>query len=111
MNIYGGVAGVGAVTSSAGSNDGSFSGFGGGGSGVTPPDRITGYDWHGLHQAIMRDGGYGVYPSGILNAFHNENPVWQEDRETYLYKYKNVKLALNTDGVVVSVMANHRSKL
>ncbi len=68
---------------------------------------ITGYSFHGLHQAISRDG-VGVATSAILNAVRNPISVVHQARGTILYVGQNASVVLNTAGRVVTVWARNR---
>ena len=69
--------------------------------------RLTGYNRHGLHQAMSRAGS-GVSPRAILDAVRNPQQVIQRAGGITEYVGKMARVRLNRTRQVVTVIATSR---
>ena len=71
--------------------------------------KITGYTFHGINQAISRDGGKGVAVSSILDAVKNPVEVVSKDNGVIKYVGQEATVVLNKFGKVITTYGKPRN--
>ena len=69
---------------------------------------ITGYTFHGLHQAIGRDG-VGVSPRAMLDAIRNPLSITKRSGGITQYKGRHAVVRMNAHGQVVTTWARGKA--
>ena len=69
---------------------------------------IPSYTWHGLNQAISRDG-VGVAPQAILDAVNNPLQVIPQSGGRLQYVGTNATVVTNSNGQIITTWANNSS--
>ena len=71
-------------------------------------EKITGYTYHGINQAIGRDFGRGVRGQAILDAVKNPKKIVPQANGAMKYVGKEATVILNSKGQVITTFGKPR---